>query len=736
GAITGHGSEAQILRDLLSFGVATYDEYPDIYNYVGGRLFAQYIEPRGFWYNSHTHHQGSAYGNYRFYWDMWAAFIIRAMSGVDIYNNEARFVPYEWIYTRRPDGQLFRAGDDYIERQQNGFWQLSPAHFMAGNYYGDEYLKHEALRINPNFASFGYTNSSLTPVYILLFNDPDLSIKNYDSLPNSKYFPAPAGYMVARTGWTEGAASLDVLATMKITEQWASNHHHLEAGSFQLYYRGILASDSGCYDSYGTSHDYNYNKRSIAHNTLSIFDPDESFSNRANDGGQRLPANASEPGTMAIWMQNDNYRTGKVLGQEFGPDKHYPEYTYIKGDITKAYSNKVSEVLRSMVFFPLNDPYHPAALIVMDKVTSSNASFKKSFLLHMQQEPNIVGSKTTILNTIGSNNGKMVNETLLPKNALIEAIGGSGRQFMVNGVNYPYNGEERMSMEPGWGRVEISPQQSSLTDYFLNVMTVSAANETAPDLASTLLEGESWVGAMVADHVAIFALDTERIDQPITFTIPGNGVYKVFIAGISEGTWVVSQTAEEITATAEGGAIYFQVGSASNAEEVSVTVSPKATTVSISGQIFSYNQLNPANIRLIQGERLIREITTPPGTDFSPLLQDFAITGITPGIYDLVITKPGHTAFTLLNVEVGSTGLDLTLDTRPEVQLISLWGGDINGDGIVNSIDLTYLLSEFNRAPLLFPYADIDGNGLVNSVDLTYLLAGFNKRDVVIEYAF
>jgi Ca2+-binding EF-hand superfamily protein len=59
--------------------------------------------------------------------------------------------------------------------------------------------------------------------------------------------------------------------------------------------------------------------------------------------------------------------------------------------------------------------------------------------------------------------------------------------------------------------------------------------------------------------------------------------------------------------------------------------------------------------------------------------------------------------------------------------------GDIDGDGIVNATDLTYLLSEFGKFPLNFPYADIDGDGIVNATDLTYLLAGFGKKNVVIE---
>jgi hypothetical protein len=58
--------------------------------------------------------------------------------------------------------------------------------------------------------------------------------------------------------------------------------------------------------------------------------------------------------------------------------------------------------------------------------------------------------------------------------------------------------------------------------------------------------------------------------------------------------------------------------------------------------------------------------------------------------------------------------------------------GDVNGDGIVNAVDLTCLLSEFNREPVNHKDADIDGNGIVNAADLTYLLAGFNKRTVIV----
>ena len=95
------------------------------------------------------------------------------------------------------------------------------------------------------------------------------------------------------------------------------------------------------------------------------------------------------------------------------------------------------------------------------------------------------------------------------------------------------------------------------------------------------------------------------------------------------------------------------------------------------------------------------------------------------GHFMLKVTKPGYLSYTINNLsQAGLAAID-ELDIRP-------LAGDVNGDGIVNAVDLAQLLSEFNRTPLVFFEADIDGNGVVNATDLTYLLAGFNKRNIVI----
>ena len=64
-AISGHGAEAQLLRDLLSLGIATYDERPDIYEFCAGRIFDEYVPAYDFMFAGGYHPQGPAYGSYR-----------------------------------------------------------------------------------------------------------------------------------------------------------------------------------------------------------------------------------------------------------------------------------------------------------------------------------------------------------------------------------------------------------------------------------------------------------------------------------------------------------------------------------------------------------------------------------------------------------------------------------------------------------------------------------------------
>lgn len=607
GAVCGHGGEAQIMRDLLGFAIATYDERPDIYNFVGGRFFSEFIEPRNYWYASATHHQGDAYGSYRYYWEALAQVMIYRMTGGDtaggvkVFDDTQADVPYFWIYTRRPDGQVLRTGDCYNESGARGVYWTSYVDpmFLAGNFYGDTLLKGEYALENPD-GGFSYSTTTRSPVVFLLFNDPDLEAEpSKDSLPLTRYFGSPNGMMVARTGWdvnaSDPAQSGDVVAMMKIGERWGANHHHLDAGSFQLYYKGILASESGYYESYGSLHDQNYNKASIAHNVLTIYDPNEkfgsytgtdkygntvSFPNGVNDGGQRRPG--GEPATMEEWSAGA-YDTGKVLDYAFGPDEDEPAYSYIKGDITQAYGGsgqgKVSNVTRAMAFLPLDDADYPAMMVVFDKVTSTNASFKKKWLLHTQQKPEIDGNTAIVKRDTDGYNGKLTVQTLLPENATVTKIGGEGKRFWVGDQtgdfeNDGYNFDLQTppspdsAIEAGWGRIEVSPADENLSDTFLHVLAVSDADNEAQPLDSELIRGEALTGVQTEGKALLFA-DTDtpssaknRVQDTASFTLTGGETLDILVMGVKAGQWRVSANGETAvyTATEDGGTLYFPGG--------------------------------------------------------------------------------------------------------------------------------------------------------------------------------
>lgn len=573
GSLTGHGSEAQILRDILSFAIAVYDERPDIYTVVGGRFFDKYLPARAYHYNSHLFHQGTLYGGYRGQWDYNATWIFDRMGYEKVFGDNQQMAAYWYVYMTRPDGLVFADGD----KSNNGYTPgvsrdvtFRRVLFLASNYYKDPYLKYAAQKVGAGTLGYGHGNTS--PVEFLIFNNPNITTISTETLPQTKYFDSPAGNMVARTGWEEGLDVKTAVAYMKVGELWFANHHHLDSGHFQLYYKGILASDSGRYSAYGSSHDYTYNKRTIAHNTILVYDPSEvvSYYGGVNDGGQRIPG--GEQSSIDALLAAD-YKFGEVEGHEFGPDAVKPEYSYLKGDITKAYSsNKMSEFERSFMFYNLNNDDHPAALIVFDRVVSTDASFKKTWLLHGLFEPTVIGNQTVFRNDDLGYNGKLTVDTLIPHedNAQIDIVGGMENEFYVNGVNYPAyekNGElssplnMQQSHETDGYRIELSPKTPSKTDYFLNVLQVSDSEPDLMPLKTDLIENDNIAGAKIGDRVCIFSKSKGRSSNNVEFSFSGDGNYKINVADVKTGNWDVYRGGEylaTVRAADESGLLSFE----------------------------------------------------------------------------------------------------------------------------------------------------------------------------------
>jgi len=555
GWVTGHGSEWMVMRDMLSAGLAIYDEDQEMYQHAALTFFRYHLPARNFWYPGHAFHQGTSYSETRFSSDMYPLFIFDRLGAGNVYNPAQQFVPYQWIYIRRPDGQLLRAGDGQSREPKL-------RSLLCASYYKDGYVLSDYLK-NPGI-------DPMNKFFQLLWSDPDLKPLPINELPFTRYMGFPYGYMVARTGWDENS----VIAEMKINEYNFTNHQHLDAGAFQVYHHGSLVMESGLYQGtaggYGSAHDKNYSWRTIAHNSLLIYDPDEKFSVKGdygNEGGQRLPNNRREPATLSILLDPANgYRTGKVIARDFGPDLQTPDYSYLKGDITRAYSSKVSDVRRSFVFLNMKNSNIPAVLIIFDRIVSVNPSFKKTWLIHSMEEPQIYGNEVTITRSTLGNTGKLINTILLPEkgNAELTSIGGPGKEFWVNGTNYetrPRGNYDEANFEMGAWRVELSPRIPSNADNFLNVMQIM--DKTVSDkLDIQRIYGEKITGVQVADRIVLFSNTSGTIDRSFSFSVKIGDKFKILVTDLLPGTWQVRKDGKAIIpavlAGSDEGTLYFE----------------------------------------------------------------------------------------------------------------------------------------------------------------------------------
>lgn len=566
--IAGHSSEWMVMRDMLSAAIAIYDEFPEMYNHVMTMLCRDYIPVRNYVYAGHNYHQGTSYANVRFSNDLFSLWILDRMGAGAVYDPAQQFVMYDFLYRRRPDGMVLPAGD--VNPGIGGSYGL-PA-MLAYSYYKDPYLAYEYKR------NTKIDNHCL--IFDVLWRDYTIEPKSPETLPLTKYSGTPYGWMIARTGWDKNS----VIAEMKINEHFVGNHQHMDGGAFQIYYKGPLAIDAGAYHGtsggYNSAHNKNFFKRTVAHNSLLVFDPNEKFASwnyggtdktefADNDGGQRMPGDRWETCRSFADLLSDEYTTGQVLAHGIGGDYMAPDYSYLSGDITKAYSDKVKEVKRSFVFLNLKSEKVPAAMVVFDKVVSKNAEFKKHWLLHSIEQPQVSENGIIIKRTKDGDSGMLSNTVLLPakENLDMQVIGGKGKEFWVNGTNYanaPQAGRPDPRNERGEWRVEVSPSAPANEDYFLNVIQVADNNCNELHKAS-LLKGENLVGAVIADRIVTFSKDGETINGKAEMDVQGNGTFKFVMTNMKPGTWQVKKDGKIFIAYkwvgTEDGVLSFEGGS-------------------------------------------------------------------------------------------------------------------------------------------------------------------------------
>ncbi len=563
--VNGHGSEAQILRDYLSFALAIHDENPSWWEMIGGCLQDNYIPVRQEFYKSDFYPQGIGYLCHRFFSDLYSAWLYMHATGENPYTGVERIVP-SLFALELPNGKnAFAAGDGGPMASLTSFKNLS---ILTGAISGDP-LVWSAARAVGAFDGTGTGTTTITASAFLILaagGTPFTEADYHKQLPLHLYNGGFLGQMTTRARWNDESAPA---VQMKVGVKSTANHDHGDSGAFQIYYKGLLTHDGGLYVNFGHYQTRFYHGSSVSHNTLLFVDPakadaqSEDLAAKWYSGSQRIRM------SVADWLKSDACVIGEVTGHSCGyknSQNSEGEYAYIAGNIAKAYTDEAEYAERAMLTVYTGDADFPMVLFIRDDMTVSKPEIKKTFLLQIPSPDAPVLSGNTVMTE--KDGGRLVL-TSLSENACIEGVGGEGKHHFINGMeclalgnHQIVNGRESKAVcdrnDGHWGRVEITLPTDAKDGVFLNVLHVTDAgsDKTAPAIAKIPASGAA--GACFGNIAALFASSREKAPESVSFTLASES--KVYLTGIAAGEWNVTangQTVGTYTATEEGAMIAF-----------------------------------------------------------------------------------------------------------------------------------------------------------------------------------
>lgn len=420
------------------------------------------------------------------------------------------------IYSSKPNGYNLPGDDNdwpYIGPWENSALLMLNEVFKDG--YNQNFLNNcpaERFKLEP----YGLYQH-------LLWYNPAIKEKPLEELPLSRMFKGK-GLVLARSNWQWDAPGKPANATWLSFHcgDYLGDHAHYDINSFTISHNGELALDAGRYDDdwgaedwnyqkdttlIGKSQFFNYYKRTIAHNTILVKDPNEKMALHVlNDGGQidqlrRFgPRNVPEDYDQGNFPSEDGVATcdwatnpGRWETGDITAYKATGSYMYVRGDGTKAYeASKMQSFIRQLVFL------QPDVVVVMDRVVAVNPAFKKTWLLHTVNQPTIDEASHTV--SVDEDNGRLVCVTVLPHNVTINKIGGPGNEFLVDTAHFQcglksviYPEELHYAETPGAWRIEESPATAASEDYFLNVIQVGDKGAKQNPVVEVLSEDDTQI---------------------------------------------------------------------------------------------------------------------------------------------------------------------------------------------------------------------------------------------------
>ncbi len=253
------------------------------------------------------------------------------------------------------------------------------------------------------------------------------------------YYDPGMGFVLCRDQLTLSGTGSDL--TMGFFNGPDTQQHRTQNHFFIARGGNDLLLDSGYYKADTDDHYPNYYTRAIAHNTVLIYDPSESFGsytngygdsrNVANDGGQQA-SNQAEGNTLWPTCNGVYGYRGQIQDYEENAN-----YVHLIGDATAAYSSaKVSKVLRRFVYLK------PNYFLVQDQIILAKPNLAVRAVFHSVNEPSadvplqVIQGNTNIGGIFSAPGAKVItinNGASSARIYLLQADGGSAQVQLVGG---------------------------------------------------------------------------------------------------------------------------------------------------------------------------------------------------------------------------------------------------------------------------------------------------------------
>lgn len=319
------------------------------------------------------------------------------------------------------------------------------------------------------------------PFLEFIFTDRSVKPSPPEALPTGYLVPG-LGLALMRSSWERDASYVAFHCG-----PWYTYHQHAAQGSFTAWRGRPLVIEPGVYDGEVNKLYVNWRIRSISHNCLLVFDPEERFHgpeavpNPANDGGQMIQNWTLKPGNMTQWREQKKLRSSGEVTLFLNDSSH----DLAAGEAANAYApGKVHRWNRQLLFLK------PDWVVVCD-LASARAELPKTMVFHSLQQLEPRGDGASAADGFRA-------WSLLPSGAKLEVNGGPGKTIYYGGENFEVTPAYNTQVDVAW-RLKVEAPREESTVFLTAIHLTEPGNsaerqvellESGPERVSLRLDGK------------------------------------------------------------------------------------------------------------------------------------------------------------------------------------------------------------------------------------------------------